>query len=201
MKKYIPFVLMILLAISLGGNIWQYIDNPKNTKFQTEQSEHERKTEKVLLISDVKMALDYDWSVPQGSAVLKLDFFVENISNEPQTIYSQSISVFDYNNCRFDFSSTLHSKINPLMYSEDINPKTRKPLSLIFEVPRDELYCIGYSETITSEGNQIFTDKIRKIKCEYETFDEMLQVRKNSVFVDISKPKMQEQVVEIEFLR
>lgn len=190
---------MIVLVISLGGNVWQYIDNPKNTKFQTEQSEQERKTEKVLLISDIKMALDYDWNVPQGSAVLKLDFFVENISNEPQTIYSQNISVFDYNNCRFDVSSTLHSKINPLMYNEDINPKTRKPLSLIFEVPKNELYCIGYSENIKSKGNQTFTDKIRKMKCEYETFDEMLQVRKNSAFVDISKPKIQEQTVEIEF--
>jgi hypothetical protein len=194
MKKHISLVLVILLVISVGGNIWQYIDNNESVNFLNQNPEEKIEPKKVLLVRDVEMTLNYDWNAPQGNATLKLDFNIENISSEPQTIFTQNISVFDYNNCRFEVSSTIHSKINPLLFSENINPKTIKPFSLIFEVPRDELYCIAYSANIYSEGKQIFTDKIRNIKCEYDTFEDMLFVRKNSIFVDISKPQSQSQI-------
>lgn len=51
-------------------------------------------------------------------------------------------------------------------------------MSVIFEVPQNEIYCVGYSDNIERIGKQFFVDKIRNIKCEYVTFNEMVEVRK-----------------------
>ena len=133
--------------------------------------------EKVLQLSDIEMTLDREWSLPKGSVVVKLDFKVKNISKEHQTIYQTNLSIFDYNDCRYDVSTTFYSKRNPLQFSETLNPNNQKELSVIFEVPQNELYCVGFSNNIDCVGKQIFVDKIRNIKCEYETFKEMINVR------------------------
>ena len=108
--------------------------------------------EKVLQLSDIEMTLDREWSLPKSSAVVKLDFKVKNISKEPQTMYQTNLSIFDYNECRYDVSTTFNSRRNPLLFSETINPNTQKELSVIFEVPQGELYNIGYSDNIESVG-------------------------------------------------
>lgn len=64
------------------------------------------------------MTLDRDWNLPKGIAVVKLDFTIENISNEPQTLYQNDLSLFDYSDCRYDVSTTFTSRQNPLLFSE-----------------------------------------------------------------------------------
>ena len=160
--------------------------------------------EKVLQLSDIEMTLDREWSLPKSSAVVKLDFKVKNISKEPQTIYQTNLSIFDYNECRYDVSTTFNSRRNPLLFSETINPNTQKELSVIFEVPQGELYNIGYSDNIESVGIQVFVDKIRSIKCKYRTFEEMIKVRERlaespSEFKNISKTKIEEVAPEVVF--
>ena len=150
------------------------------------------------------MTLDREWSLPKSSAVVKLDFKVKNISKEPQTIYQTNLSIFDYNECRYDVSTTFNSRRNPLLFSETINPNTQKELSVIFEVPQGELYNIGYSDNIESVGIQVFVDKIRSIKCKYRTFEEMIKVRERlaespSEFKNISKTKIEEVAPEVVF--
>ena len=134
-------------------------------------------TETVFHLTNMKMTLDKEWSLPEGIAVVKLDFTIENISKEPQTLYQNNLSLFDFSDCRYDVSTTFNSKLNPLLFSETINPNTKKELSVIFEVPQNELYCVGYSDNIERIGKQYFVDKIRNIKCEYVTFKEMVELR------------------------
>ena len=136
-------------------------------------------TQKVFHLTNMRMILNYDFSsnLPKDIAVVKLDFTIENVSKEPQTLYQNNISLFDYNNCRYDVSTTFNLKLNPLLFSETINPNTSKELSVIFEVPQNELYSVGYSDNIERIGKQTFVDKIRDIKCEYAIFKEMVEVR------------------------
>lgn len=136
-------------------------------------------TLKVFHLTNMKMTLDKEWSLPKGIAIVKLDFIVENITKEPQTLYINDLSLFDYNDCQYRASTTFNSKLNPLLFSETINPNTKKELSIIFEVPQNELYSVGYSDNIERIGRQFFVDKIRNIKCEYVTFREMVEVRKH----------------------
>lgn len=135
-------------------------------------------TLKVFYLTNMKMTLDKEWSLPKGIAIVKLDFTIENIAKEPQTLYLNDLSLFDYNDCQYSASTTFNSKLNPLLFSETINPNTKKGLSVIFEVPQNEIYCVGYSDNIERIGKQFFVDKIRNIKCEYVTFNEMVEVRK-----------------------
>lgn len=135
-------------------------------------------TLKVFHLTNMKMTLDKEWSLPKGIAIVKLDFIVENITKEPQTLYINDLSLFDYNDCQYSASTTFNSKLNPLLFSETINPNTKKELSIIFEVPQNELYSVGYSDNIERIGKQFFVDKTRNIKCEYVTFNEMIEVRK-----------------------
>lgn len=132
---------------------------------------------KVFHLTNMKMTLNYDLSLPKDVALVKLDFTIENISKEPQTLYSNNLSLFDYNECRYDVSTTFNSKLKPLIFSETINPNTSKELSIIFEVPKNELYSVGFSDNIERVGKQVFIDKIRNIRCEYVTFKEMKEVR------------------------
>lgn len=136
-------------------------------------------TLKVFHLTNMKMTLDKEWSLPKGIAIVKLDFTIENITKEPQTLYINDLSLFDYNDCQYSASTTFNSKLNPLLFSETINPNTKKELSIIFEVPQNELYSVGYSDNIERIGKQFFIDKIRNIKCEYVTFREMVEVRKH----------------------
>lgn len=135
-------------------------------------------TLKVFHLTNMKMTLDKEWSLPKGIAIVKLDFTIENIAKEPQTLYLNDLSLFDYNDCQYSASTTFNSKLNPLLFSETINPNTKKGLSVIFEVPQNEIYCVGYSDNIERIGKQFFVDKIRNIKCEYVTFNEMVEVHK-----------------------
>lgn len=135
-------------------------------------------TLKVFHLTNMKMTLDKEWSLPKGIAIVKLDFTIENITKEPQTLYLNDLSLFDYNDCQYSASTTFNSKLNPLLFSETINPNTKKELSVIFEVPQNEIYCVGYSDNIERIGKQFLVDKIRNIKCEYATFQEMIEVRK-----------------------
>lgn len=135
-------------------------------------------TLKVFHLTNMKMTLDKEWSLPKGIAIVKLDFIVENITKEPQTLYINDLSLFDYNDCQYSASTTFNSKLNPLLFSETINPNTKKELSIIFEVPQNELYSVGYSDNIERIGKQFFVDKTRNIKSEYVTFNEMIEVRK-----------------------
>lgn len=136
-------------------------------------------TLKVFHLTNMKMTLDNEWSLPKGIAIVKLDFTIENTTKEPQTLYINDLSLFDYNDCQYSASTTFNSKLNPLLFSETINPNTKKELSIIFEVPQNELYSVGYSDNIERIGKQFFIDKIRNIKCEYITFQEMVEVRKH----------------------
>lgn len=136
-------------------------------------------TLKVFHLTNMKMTLDKEWSLPKGIAIIKLDFTIENITKEPQTLYINDLSLFDYNDCQYRASTTFNSKLNPLLFSETINPNTKKELSIIFEVPQNELYSVGYSDNIERIGKQFFVDKIRNVKCEYVTFQEMVEVRKH----------------------
>lgn len=136
-------------------------------------------TLKVFHLTNMKMTLDKEWSLPKGIAIIKFDFTIENITKEPQTLYINDLSLFDYNDCQYRASTTFNSKLNPLLFSETINPNTKKELSIIFEVPQNELYSVGYSDNIERIGKQFFVDKIRNIKCEYVTFQEMVEVRKH----------------------
>lgn len=135
-------------------------------------------TLKVFHLTNMKMTLDKEWSLPKGIAIVKLDFTIENTTKEPQILYINDLSLFDYNDCQYSASTTFNSKLNPLLFSETINPNTKKELSIIFEVPQDELYSVGYSDNIERIGKQFFVDKTRNIKCEYVTFNEMIEVRK-----------------------
>lgn len=130
------------------------------------------KTEKVLQLSDIKMTL-----VDAGTGTLLLNFKVKNISKEPQNISLTNLSIFDYNGCRYEASTTFSSLLEIFFSSETINPNSQKQFSALYEVPKDELYVVGYSDSIEIIGKQVFIDEIRKIKCEYETFEEMIIVR------------------------
>lgn len=136
-------------------------------------------TLKVFHLTNMKMTLDKEWSLSKGIAIIKLDFTIENITKEPQTLYINDLSLFDYSDCQYSASTSFNSKLNPLLFSETINPNTKKELSIIFEVPQNELYSVGYSDNIERIGKQFFVDKIRNIKCEYVTFQEMVEVRKH----------------------
>ena len=197
------WIIIICLVLSLGVSILANIGviNLSKVLKDTVLSESAKK---VLQLSDIEMTLDREWSLPKGSAVVKLDFKVKNISKEPQTIYQTNLSIFDYNECRYDVSTTFNSRRNPLLFSETINPNTQKELSVIFEVPQGELYNIGCSDNIESVGIQVFVDKIRSIKCKYRTFEEMIKVRDRlaespSEFKNISKTKIEEVAPEIVF--
>ena len=157
------------------------------------------KSSRKLQLSGIQMTLDREWSLPKGTAVIRLDFTVRNISKEPQTINQTELSVFDYNDCRYDVSTTFYSKRNPLQFSETLNPNNEKELSVIFEVPQNELYCIGFSNNIDCVGKQTFVDKIRNIKCEYETFKEMINVR-DSLLKQPSKYKKEPKNKEEEII-
>lgn len=170
------WIIIICLVLSLGVCILANIGVINLSKVLKDTILSES-AQKVLQLSDIEMTLDREWSLPKGSAVVKLDFKVKNISKEPQTIYQTNLSIFDYNDCRYDVSTTFYSKRNPLQFSETLNPNNEKELSVIFEVPQNELYCIGFSNNIDCVGKQTFVDKIRNIKCEYETFKEMINVR------------------------
>ena len=80
-----------------------------------------------------------------------------------------------------------------------LNPNNEKELSVIFEVPQNELYCIGFSNNIDCVGKQTFVDKIRNIKCEYETFKEMINVR-DSLLKQPSKYKKEPKNKEEEII-
>ena len=157
------------------------------------------KSSRKLQLSGIQMTLDREWSLPKGTAVIRLDFTVRNISKEPQTINQTELSEFDYNDCRYDVSTTFYSKRNPLQFSETLNPNNEKELSVIFEVPQNELYCIGFSNNIDCVGKQTFVDKIRNIKCEYETFKEMINVR-DSLLKQPSKYKKEPKNKEEEII-
>lgn len=198
MKSRVLWIIIICLVLSLGVSILANIGviNLSKVLKDTVLSES---AQKVLQLSDIEMTLDREWSLPKGSAVVKLDFKVKNISKEPQTIYQTNLSIFDYNDCRYDVSTTFYSKRNPLQFSETLNPNNEKELSMIFEVPQNELYCIGFSNNIDCVGKQTFVDKIRNIKCEYETFKEMINAR-DSLLKQPSKYKKEPKKKEEEII-
>lgn len=78
-------------------------------------------TLKVFYLTNMKMTLDKEWSLPKGIAIVKLDFTIENIAKEPQTLYLNDLSLFDYNDCQYSASTTFNSKLNPLLFSETIS--------------------------------------------------------------------------------
>ncbi len=195
------WAIIICLALGLGVSVL-YNMGIINISDGLKQVVAPNKTLKVFHLTNMKMTLDREWSLPKGSAIMKLDFIIENISKEPQTLYQNDLSLFDYNDCRYDVSTNFTSRLNPLLFSETINPKTKKELSLIFEVPQGELYSVGYSDHIDRIGKQIFVDKIRKIRCEYVTFKEMVEVRNrvaNQSPVQIESPKTEEVSLKVEF--
>ncbi len=166
------------MAIAFVGvfGYYQIKNNSENIHFKN-PFDNNQNSDIQFRISDIRMTLNREWSLPKGIVAIKLDFTVENISKEPQVLSQYNLSLFDYNGCRYDASTTFYSKQNPLLFSETINPNTKKMLSLIFEVPQNELYSVGYSDNIKRIGKQIFIDKIRNIECEYVTFKEMVEVR------------------------
>lgn|SRR5574344_392893 len=182
------------LVVSVSYNIG-IINLPESLK--------SNKTQKVFHLTNMTMTLNNEWSLPKGVAIVKLDFTIENISKEPQTLYQNDLSLFDYNDCRYDVSTTFTSRLNPLLFSETINPNTKKELSVIFEVPQDELYCVGYSDNIDRIGKQIFVDEIKNIRCEYVTFKEMVKVRNRAVNQPtkrIESPEIEEVSPKVEFI-
>ncbi len=185
----IPFIITFLIVGTVAYAINSYSNRDKQrarTSIEFRIPEFLKKktaskhSEIVFKLTDMEMTLNYDFSssIPKGTAVVKLDFIIENISKEPQILYSNNLSLFDYNECRYDVSTTFTSNLNPLLFSETINPNTKKKLSVVFEVPQGELYSVGFSDNIERIGKQIFVDKIRNIKCEYVTYKEMKEVRK-----------------------
>lgn len=128
---------------------------------------------------------------------MAVSFIVENISTQPQSLYPQNFGVFDCKDQRFAPSLNLYSKINPLLGYDEINPKTKKKFTLIFDVPINEVYYVGYTDNIESIGEQIFIDNIRQRSYKFETFEDMVNAKSKSLFVDISKNQFKEEVVTV----
>jgi hypothetical protein len=189
----ILWVVIVLLALGLFISVMFNLGIlylPENLK----QVIITNNVQKVFQLNDIKMTLQNDWSLPKGVAVVKMDFTIENMSKEPHTFYQNNLSLFDYKKCRYDVSSKL-AITNPLLFSETINPNTKKQFAVIFEVPQNELYFVGYADNIESTGNQIFIDKIRDIMFEYKTFEAMIGVRNhiiNQPYKQTSSPKTKE---------
>lgn len=144
------------------------------------------------------MTLNRDWDNPSKNAgELKVNFFIENISTQPQKLYLQDIGVFDSKELFFAPSLDKYSKLNPLLGYAEINPNMKRKFTIVIDVTIDDIYAIAYSDHIERSGKQIFINNIRKRKYKFETFEDMLTVYKKGVFEDISKPKYIEQEVSI----
>lgn len=164
------------LAVALGISLLVNLKVQNNVQ-NTQKPTNNERVVPVLELSQIEMTLVKDWSLPDGVGLLKLTFMVKNLSKEPQVITIDDLSVFDCNDCLYTVSTSFNTKFNPLLYAEMINPNTSKELAVVFEVPEDELYCIGMSDKLVRSGRQAFVDQINEIQCEFENFEEMNKVR------------------------
>lgn len=193
----IVFILIALAFVGVFG-YYQIKYNPDSIHFKNPFGENKKKENIVFQLSNIETALRYSWySQDKNTGELKVDFIVENISTQPQLLYPQNIGVFDSKENRYAPSLNLHSKINPLLGYDEINPKAKKKFSLIFEVPLNDVYSVGYTDNIESIGKQIFIDNIRQRKYEYETFEDMINAKNKSTFTDISKIQLKEETVTL----
>lgn len=165
-------LLTLLLTVSLAGNVG-LIDLPQKLRALTSLP----KTEVVFRLSDIEFELREN---VDGMALLTADFIVENISKIPQTIRVHNLGVFDCEECLYDISDNYHSKLYPLLYSETINPNSKKKICVGFEVPKGKLYCMAVTDNIEITGIQKFTDRIRNIKCSYENLAAMKKIAINN---------------------
>ncbi len=185
-------IVFILIAITFIGvfSYYQIRYNSNNGYFKNIFGENTKKEDIVFSLSNIHMTLKPSrYSLDMNAGTLKVDFIVENISAQPQLLYPQNISVFDSQKNRHAPSLDIYSKINPLVGYDEINPKTKKNFSLIFEVPINEVYSVGYSDNMERVGKQIFIDDVLERRYEYVTIEDMIKAKKNSDFLDISLPQ------------
>lgn len=191
-------IIFILIAIAFVGvfGYYQIKNNSDNIHFKNPFGEDKMKEDIVFQLSSIESTLRHGWySQDRNTGELTVSFIVENISAQPQSLYPQNIGVFDCKDQRFAPSLNLYSKVNPLLGYDEINPKTKKKFTLIFEVPINEVYYVGYTDNIESIGKQSFIDNIRQRSYKFETFEDMETSYNNGSFEDISKPKYREKEV------
>ena len=179
-------IICLFLALSVSVLINLDIINPFAF---LKHSSDSKQTEKVFQLTNLNLTMNKDWRLPQGISYVRLDLTIENISKEPQLLHPNNLSLFDYTNCRYDISTLYTSTIDPYLFSETINPNTKKEVSVVFEVPQNELYIVVCSDDMELIGKHSFTDKIRNVKCEYVSYQDMIEVRNRLVNKPIIEKK------------
>jgi len=172
--------LSIFLALSMIGNFLFYF----KPTFLVELSHKVIKEKPVFEISNIimKMTKESDFGVVNGG-VVRADFDVKNISNSTQILYAENIALFDFKDNNYLANEKFHligngDNFTQLSVAEKITPGITMKMSLMFEVPSGEFYCLGYSDNIKIIDKQIFIDDIRNVICKFNNYDGMLEARK-----------------------
>lgn len=201
-KNYLTYVLLGLLGISLTFNVLMF----KNVNGIKDSNE---KQSKILFeISNVSMHLyneygghnEFSGSNPYK---LRVDFEIENISNESLNFPAECLSVFNYLDNRYDYSidgptrDFVENQYTPISVFVNIGPKIKKKVTVGFEVPRNELYFLGCTDNIEIKGKQTFIDEVRKFRSEYEKFETMVQLRKTIISQPSSVKTTEEVIVDL----
>ena len=187
MRMKVLKIVFILIAIAFVGvfGYYQIKNNSDNIHFKNPFGEDKKKENVVFQLSSIESTLRHGWhSQDRNTGEFTVSFIVENISTQPQSLYPQNIGVFDSKDQRFAPSLNLYSKVNPLLGYAEINPKTKKKFTLIFEVPINEVYYVGYTDNIESIGKQVFIDNIQQRSYKFETFEDMINAKNKSLFTD-----------------
>jgi len=176
-------LLSICLVLSVIGNLLLYF-KPTILK---EFAKKEIKVEPVFEISNVfmKISKNYEGGVTDGG-IVRVDFEVTNISNSTQMLFSNNLSLFDFEKCSFLSNNNYHLKgdgdyFTQLSVAEKITPKTKLKMALVFEVPIGEFYSFGCTENIKIIGKQTFIDDIRNVVSKFNNFEGMLEARQKFI--------------------
>lgn len=131
----------------------------------------------VFELRDLVMTMEHGLDLPEGVVLVTLSFNVKNVGSEPYTFTEEHIALFDAKENRYMVSDVFDGRVNPLLYSANINPNTSRKFSVVFEVPAGQLYSVGYTDKITHIGVEKFIDKISGHTYEYANFDEMAKIK------------------------
>ncbi len=104
----VPWILIISFLVFFGVSVLSNFGIIHLSRI-FEKEKDSRKS--VFLISNIAMALDWDLNLPKGTYAVKLDFDIENISESPQVLNPNEISLFDFY-VRCDLQSHLSYYLN-----------------------------------------------------------------------------------------
>lgn len=170
-------VLINLGIIEFGGKGASDIMGISDGLVVNDEQEIPDEQDVVFELRDLVMTMEHGLDLPEGVVLVTLSFNVKNVGSEPYTFTEEHIALFDAKENRYMVSDVFDGRVNPLLYSANMNPNTSRNFSVVFEVPAGQLYSVGYTDNIIHIGVEKFIDKISGHTYEYANFDEMAKIK------------------------